>query len=553
MSKLSRLIRSIKEKLFGGEREQAANGAEPSRPRDVRKHFPDGSQQIPEQESFVHSGPLQPKITREQGTVCTGQQATPVAQPAEPPRESKIPVIEATPPTELTPKRQHPHLIQIGFDFGTSFSKCICRDVMLDKAWVHIPDESKSHNNPFLIPSVLLCRDGNLESVKDPEVHYPPGGLYHLKHALVQSATKQLDDPVLSQYRRTCESIVFPELPRFVETCAVYFLAGALGAIRNQVRERMPDFGTLSDDYMAVNLAVPVADAGRDAVNRVYHGILCEAWSLADTLSGYPSISVMEMESLRQRSAQVREEEDPSITEACYIYPEVSANVQGFVRSRVSSPGIYLFSDTGAGTVDQSTFIFIRKPDGTEHLTYLHGCVLPHGSSRIEFEAARIEGGIDSNSLEKWRKKKEGKCSDMELDQAKNAITEPLTQGTTSTLGVTKSKLFVKEQLKDIQIIFGGGGHCEHPYEKSVIKSFSSNLFARPIDPPVLGLPAPSDLDLEASQQHWLGRLAVAYGLSFAKGDLHSFTYPVDVAAPEPEQIWYKRRDIREPPSKDQC
>jgi hypothetical protein len=86
-----------------------------------------------------------------------------------------------------------------------------------------------------------------------------------------------------------------------------------------------------------------------------------------------------------------------------------------------------------------------------------------------------------------------------------------------------------------------------------VIKSFSSNLFARPIDPPVLGLPAPRDLDLEASQRHWLGRLAVAYGLSFEKGDLHSFTYPVEIEPPEPEQIWSRQRTIHAAPGKDQC
>jgi len=552
MNRFSRLVRSIREKLFGGQRDRSATGSEPSKPVDLRADSSFSPQSDPEEGSFVHAGTLQPQIAEDQEPVHGERQATPVAESSAPLKEKKISVTEPSPPAALTLKRQQPHFVQIGFDFGTSFSKCICRDVMLNKAWVHIPEESKSRAHPFLIPSVLICRDGKLESVKDPEVHYPQGGLYHLKHALVQSATNQFNDPVLSHCRRVRESGSSPdELSRFVETCAVYFLACALGAVRNEVRLRMPDFGTLPKDYMAVNLAVPVAYAEQDGVNRVYHRVLCEAWSLADTLSGYPTISGMEMESLRLKNAHIME--DPSITEACFIYPEVSANVQGFVRSRVSSPGIYLFSDTGAGTVDQSTFIFIRKPDGTEHLTYLHGCVLPHGSSRIEFEAARISGGSDGNCLEIWRKRKESGSSDIELIRARNAISEPLIRGTTSTLGVPTQKLYVKEQLKDIQVVFGGGGHCEHPYEKSVIKSFSSNLFARPIDPPVLGLPAPRDLDLEASQRHWLGRLAVAYGLSFEKGDLHSFTYPVEIEPPEPEQIWSRQRTIHAAPGKDQC
>ena len=33
------------------------------------------------------------------------------------------------------------------------------------------------------------------------------------------------------------------------------------------------------------------------------------------------------------------------------------------------------------------------------------------------------------------------------------------------TLALSKKKLFVKEPLNKIRIIFGGGGHCEYPYK----------------------------------------------------------------------------------------
>jgi hypothetical protein len=148
------------------------------------------------------------------------------------------------------------------------------------------------------------------------------------------------------------------------------------------------DFGLHKDDYMAVNLAVPVADAEHPQVNRLYQNVLCNAWALADQFKEHPAIDISEVE---RSVMDIINEENKSHSDICFIYPETSANVQGFVRSRVSRPGIYLFSDTGAGTVNQSVFIFLRNNDG-EHLTYLHGSVIPIGSSLIEHHAALASG-----------------------------------------------------------------------------------------------------------------------------------------------------------------
>jgi hypothetical protein len=244
---------------------------------------------------------------------------------------------------------------------------------------------------------------------------------------------------------------------------------------------------------------------------------------------------------------------DGSLGAACFIYPEVSANVQGFVRSRVSSPGIYLFSDTGAGTVDQSVFIFMhRNEDQSEHLTYLHGSVFPLGSSQIEQKAASISGSADWSSLEKWREKKEQGDSDRELMYAREWIAESLRAGTQATLAFTKQKLYVKDQLSDIKVIFGGGGHCEHPYKTAVMKTFSGQLFRKAITPGVVGLPVPHDLELNGSETRWMRRLSVAYGLSFEKSELAGFTYPKDVNNPTPDQIWPRRKEIPDAASKDE-
>jgi hypothetical protein len=93
----------------------------------------------------------------------------------------------------------------------------------------------------------------------DPESHYVPGGLYHLKLALEKVALSAWDDPALTAFK-TYGNCNGAALTRFVRNCGVYFLAGAFGDIRQEIRRRLPDFGLNKADYIAVNLAVPVAD-----------------------------------------------------------------------------------------------------------------------------------------------------------------------------------------------------------------------------------------------------------------------------------------------------
>ncbi|OHE19438.1 MAG: hypothetical protein A2X95_02020 [Syntrophobacterales bacterium GWF2_56_9] len=470
-------------------------------------------------------------------------------------RETKAPPHESSDSIQLAQTKRTPYFIQIGFDFGTSYCKCICRDIVIDKAWVHLPPETQEQELPFLISSVLVLKDGVIGHVGNCRSHYPENGLYHLKHALVKTARQEWDAPVLAPYYENGGSVDGCPLAGFVEACAVYFLAGAFGQIQEDVRRRLPNFGKLPNDYMAINLAVPVADPERPEVNALFQKILCEAWSLASELAGHPPVSLPELAAIREKNKNIM---DDSLDKACFIYPEVSSNVQGFVKSRVSSPGIYLFSDTGAGTVDQSVFIFMRRNDNqSEHLTYLHGGIFPLGSSQIEHKAASMSGSVDRVSLERWREKKEKGDSDRELMYAREWIAEGLKAGTQATLAFTKKKLFVKDQLNDIKVIFGGGGHCEHPYKTAVMYpftgQFSGQLFRQSIMPDVVGLPVPRDLELNDSETRWMRRLSVAYGLSFEKSDLAGFTYPKDVDNPTPDQIWPRRKEIPAAPSKDVC
>lgn len=98
---------------------------------------------------------------------------------------------------------------------------------------------------------------------------------------------------MLNPYWGAVSSQELNELTGLREACAIYYLAGALGEMRAQIKQRLPDYGALSNDYMAVNLAIPVADAERPEVNALYQRMLYEAWGLADNLCGHPKMHFM--------------------------------------------------------------------------------------------------------------------------------------------------------------------------------------------------------------------------------------------------------------------
>lgn len=457
--------------------------------------------------------------------------------------------------------------MQVGFDFGTAFSKCVCRDVMLDKAWVYTPHAGTGAQLPFLMHNAISFDGSSLSYQSNPTGAYTQNALMHIKMALQKIGLNEQNDSVLMPFKDVLPGYGVASLSEFVEICAVYLLAGMFGEIKADIAARYP--GHHKDDYIAINMAVPVADADHEDVNQVFDRVLRMAWVLADEFRGHPEKSLLELASALKYMRE--ESESERVREACYLYPEVSANVQGFVRSKNSREGLYLFSDTGAGTVDQSVFLFAR-PDGGDRLTYLHAEVLPLGSSHIEQRAAKHEGGITWSNLERLRKLKESNGKSSGLSKARESIRKELARENIRSIVYSKKKLPNPNQINRITVIFGGGGNSKDPYEKAVMQMYGDppDHPAKKRTPPSpffrsaeidnryrnrdrfdVGMPTPRDLQLQSDQMHWMNRLSVAYGLSFEQGQLAAFKLPHEVKKPRPDEVWRSTTRHRELISKD--
>jgi hypothetical protein len=131
------------------------------------------------------------------------------------------------------------------------------------------------------------------------------------------------------------------------------------------------------------------------------------------------------------------------------------------------------------------------------------------------------------------------------------AIYDKLGDGTKRTLAAAKKKLFCKDQLDRTRVLFCGGGHSTNPYAEAVLRQFSCELFSRPVRPEEVGLPMPSDLEMNQSNAaRWMPRLSVAYGLSFDKADLATYTYPKELNEPGPER---RQVFVGHAASKEEC
>ena len=455
---------------------------------------------------------------------------------SDPPKETSEktlpPVTKATPAENHRVNERDPYFFQIGFDFGTSSSKAVIRDINTNRAWAYAVPFATGHSNNFLIPSVVIYNNGIFERHHDTNILYPERGLYHLKMAMEKVALEKLDAPIFSEYNK----ILGPNSPyrpiQIARLASIFFLATAFSEIIKSIIKKFPDFGGNQEDQIAINMAIPVANISDNKIHSFFETTLNIAWHLAKGLDMCQQrLSVNELLQRMETLSSIFKGQKTN--DICHVYPEVSANVQAFIRSPASSPDIrtiYFFSDIGAGTVDQSVFTYAGRKD-ERLLNYFAANVFPRGSSQIE--RAACGDVINEDNLEYWRKEKERKSNAPKLNYAKMKVGEALKSDSDKTLrgtlkclphgcdGITPGNT-LKEHMK---FIFSGGGYTEVPYQRAVIDAYKKALNLDR-DPILTSIARPTDLDIPIGKESWINRLYVAYGLSFLFQELAKNTFP---------------------------
>lgn len=443
-----------------------------------------------------------------------------------------------------------PRLWNIGLDFGTAYTKCVVRDLATEESFL-VP----LHGSEYLLPSEVFCGNRFVWLHVDEQKEKSPARVLHLKMALADVSSGRFDSHWIEEFKRTTGSSDQSIVPGHVEALTVYFLARVIQRAKAFILTRSPDFSEALGDRYMVNMAMPVAHAQEIEVNMAFRRCLSWAFLLARE-ANLPRFSAEEIQ-----AALIRVGEPPEQDIGCYVYPEVSANVQSYVKSRAGVEGLYLFMDVGAGTVDVSIFIYYPHESNDRPFSYPSAGVIPLGSSQIEMRVARNLNGDGAGTVaelqEIVRRIKEGhdkhnETITREIRAAQSEIEDEMYHEVAPILGTGRTQIHAN-QWGSLKMLIGGGGAETPLYRKAVDRWFDQ--FSH-FTPELRPIPLPTDLQWptdvpEARRGRLFRRLSVAYGLSFDRANLEDHRFPRDIP-PLPVKDG-ATSEVRRAPTKEDC
>lgn len=418
-------------------------------------------------------------------------------------------------------RRSMEHLIVVGLDFGTAYTKCVVRDAL-------VRDPGKAYPVPFeladgwsyMVPSVVMRRATGLASAFDGPLAETDERVDYLKMRLVS----ELD-------RRRAGAWRDGDTAGEIQVLVAWFLSQVMARVGLEIHRRWPDFGNHPGDECFVNICVPIAHADGSRVEQCILDALCAAQSAL----GKAGTQAPSLEQIRTELSN-----DPKLRQArthCYTYPETSANLQSYLKSRARRPGLYLFADVGAGTVDLSFFQLLEDTGKDAPLLYYHAAVLDAGSSRLELKAKEMDPGLLLSELiaaKEGHVRRPNNRLTRALATARKTVHDEVALGVGTGVKVTEAKLhrdryYQLTQMRNVKLMHAGGGYALDPYGHALRYFHKHRQWGDA--PPLQPLPVPDDL-VWATQgkQVPFARLSVAYGLAFARYELDGHKFPSEVA-----------------------
>ena len=468
-----------------------------------------------------------PKVSAEPATPTTPANVSTPHRQLRKPQRPRAP----TPKSAATPGRDIGYLIVVGLDFGTAYTKCVIRDAL-------VRDPGKAYPVPFelaggwsyLVPSVVVRQQTNLASAFDGPLDGANERIDYLKMRLVS----ELDQQRAGAWRDG-------ETAGEMQVLVAWFIAQVLARVGLEIRRRWPDYGSHLSDECFINICVPIAHADGSMVEQCLLDALCAARNAVGPC-GAQAPTVAQIRINLSDETKLRQARSH-----CYTYPETSANLQSYLKSRARRPGLYLFADVGAGTVDLSFFQLLEDTGKDAPLLYYHAAVLDAGSSRLELKAKTADPELLLSELiaaKEGHVRRPNNRILRALTAARKTVHDEVGLGVGNGVTVTEAKLHLNRynqltQMRNVKMMHAGGGYALDPYGHALRFFHKHRQWGD--EPPLHSLPVPDDLVWSTKgKQIPFTRLSVAYGLAFARYELDGHRFPSemavnpDITGPEP-------------------
>ena len=235
--------------------------------------------------------------------------------------------------------------LNLGIDFGTSFTKVCFRDVGAERAEVvtfggHAVEDA-------MIPSVVrIGADGRL-ALREEALTGDRTEVRYLKMGLAGERT-MVDPPAWQGADLQQDGVI--------EALASWFLAKVVVKSRRWIRENRADLFLGRSVRWSANVGVPVEYFDSPKLE-TFQRVLSVGWSWAEN-DDIPSDFLDARDRYLWEASAFRE----GVSD-CHAIPEIAAAVRSFVVSRAAQPGLYIYFDIGGGTVDGVSFDFSRPDD----------------------------------------------------------------------------------------------------------------------------------------------------------------------------------------------
>lgn len=467
-----------------------------------------------------------------------GGQDMPRAMADETPSSSATPS-EALPqsidpaPVRLV-RAARPVAINLGIDFGTSFTKVCFRDVGTEQSGIAVIGQGPASN--ALVPTLLAVgEDGELhiadEAPKGLKAIYVP----YLKMRLAGEAIGS-PLPTVAGHDLNDE--------RCIRALASWFLAAILVRSQRWIEGSEADRLRHRSVVWSANVGVPVEHYDSNAL-AVFEEVLRVSWSWVSQDAVPTTVDA----AVSAYAAEVRRP-DRSVADF-HAIPEISAAVQSFITSRESTPGIYVYFDIGGGTVDGVAFNYINS-NGERSLNFYSGRVAPLGMAALPAKA-----GVATSDFEAAAKFDAAIAAVPNVEDLANEVrklvghvvaTAKRKDGRdwrwASIQNETRYRKFIGQRdpstMKPLIVFIGGGGAHSRWYADTISSTYSRFGHHNAGIPPyrLAEVPKPADLSMPQLDDRDFRRFAISYGLSIPFGEGPEVRLPSQFSDAERPRVW---------------
>jgi len=419
----------------------------------------------------------------------------------------------------------------VGFDFGTSCSKIIIQDVVIQTCYAVSFEGIAIDRHGYFVPSQVFINDKGVFRLESSD-----NLLRDLKIKLMDSPYQIFDEELAVDLTAVEVTVAFIAL--VLQRTITWFL------------NKYQDIYGNTHIIWQLNIGLPSRSYDDSSMCEVFRLVALAGWRAAVLNKEITVDCVKESIKDSRTDLQMPDEVKAPVLHPNYveIIPEVISEVIGYARSPLRNEGLHLLVDIGASTFDVSIFT-LHSPEGEDCYTIWSAEVELLGCLKLHRQRISKANKIMNNNLLKIDESLNGMTPLPKIDDYFPETTHELKEAVCELRDNIDEPFFRKCGQRIYSVILNaknnilplypswerglpaficGGGSYISEY-RELIEDCNLELYGigrlR-----VIELPRPEGLDSVGLNSDNYHRMAVAYGLSFSIDDIKEIIPPHVIA-----------------------